>query len=341
MRSNRPFFAARVEEFVERRLERMLRGVGWKEWIDPYTGYGSERMLRIFGRVLLRRKHAKIGFDAAFDEFARRTGIRNYVTVSAVDAEFNVRVGDQVVRGVSDRQGYIDIRIHDHGLRPGWHTVEIFTDNSEPALAPVLVIGDDQDFGIISDVDDTMMVCWLPRILLAGWNAFVRNEYARQAIPGMAHMYRTLSAEHGGAPVIYVSTGSWNTHSFLTRFFKRHRIPLGPILLTDWGPTNTGWFRSGAAQKATYLLELAADFPQMSWLLVGDNGQRDPETYSDFIRFAPDKVRAVAIRQLSPTEHVLAHLSADVPTKTHADAEIPWVEAPDGRGLLRQLRTIL
>jgi phosphatidate phosphatase APP1 len=56
-------------------------------------------------------------------------------------------------------------------------------------------------------------------------------------------------AEHPGAPIIFVSTGAWNTAPTLTRFLKRNGFPIGPLLLTDWGPTNTGWFRSGQDHK--------------------------------------------------------------------------------------------
>mgnify|MGYP006197855923 CR=1 FL=1 len=31
------------------------------------------------------------------------------------------------------------------------------------------------------------------------------------------------------------------------RFMAEHGYPPGPMFLTDWGPTEEGWFRSGAA----------------------------------------------------------------------------------------------
>ena len=65
------------------------------------------------------------------------------------------------------------------------------------------------------------------------------------------------SAEHPDAPVIYLSTGAWNTSPWLTRFLRRNGYPDGPMLLTDWGPTNTGWFRSGQDHKHAQLHRLA------------------------------------------------------------------------------------
>ena len=103
------------------------------------------------------------------------------------------------------------------------------------------------------------MITMLPRMFIAAWNTFVRHEQARHIVPGMAPLYRDLLADHPGAPIFYLSTGAWNTAPTLTRFLKRHGYPLGPLLLTDWGPTNTGWFRSGQDHKRENLHRLAKE----------------------------------------------------------------------------------
>ena len=94
-----------------------------------------------------------------------------------------------------------------------------------------------------------------------------------------------------GAPIFYLSTGAWNTAPTLTRFLARHGYPAGPLLLTDWGPTNTGWFRSGQEHKRAALHRLAREFPQIRWILVGDDGQHDPKIYGDFARDRPERSR--------------------------------------------------
>ena len=76
--------------------------------------------------------------------------------------------------------------------------------------------------------------------------------------------------------------------------------------MTDWGPTNTGWFRSGIEHKRTELRRLMIDLPEVSWLLIGDDGQHDPLIYSEVVREHSDRVAAVAIRRLSQKEQVLA-----------------------------------
>ncbi|HBS76090.1 MAG TPA: ACP synthase, partial [Microbacterium sp.] len=139
-----------------------------------------------------------------------------------------------------------------------------------------------------------------------------------------------------GIPVVYLSTGAWNIAPTLMRFLRRHLYPPGATLLTDWGPTHDRWFRSGQLHKSENLRRLAAEFPDITWLLIGDDGQHDDEIYTRFASEHPGNVAAVAIRRLSPTEAVLA--GGRTAVNDHTAASVPWVSASHGAGLLRRLR---
>jgi phosphatidate phosphatase APP1 len=160
----------------------------------------------------------------------------------------------------------------------------------------------------------------------------------------MAQLYRELVATEPGAFVVYLSTGAWNVAPALERFLDRHGFPRGPLLMTDWGPTTEGWFRSGRAHKQTQLRRLLDELPQLRWILIGDDGQHDPELYQEVVDAAGSQVRAVAIRQLSPTEQVLTHGSPQpLPERRwgirRAVRPVPVLRAPDGFGLLGALRS--
>ncbi len=75
------------------------------------------------------------------------------------------------------------------------------------------------------------------------------DEHARRPVAGMAVLYERLHLRHPEAPFIYLSTGAWNVAPTLARFLGRNLYPPGPLLLTDWGPTAEGWFRSGRQHK--------------------------------------------------------------------------------------------
>jgi phosphatidate phosphatase APP1 len=250
-----------------------------------------------------------------------------------------IQIGDQVTETRTDRSGYVDCRVKGD-LAPGWAKARLSTDGAQPADAPIRVVDPACRFGLISDIVDTVMVTALPRPLLAAWNTFVLDEHARMAVPGMAVLYERLITANAGAPVFYLSTGAWNVAPTLTRFLSRHLYPAGPLLLTDWGPTPDRWFRSGQEHKRSTLRRLAAEFPHIRWLLIGDDGQHDQEIYSEFAHAHPDNVAAVAIRRLSPTQSVLAGAIPGPAGTAEAvgSGGKTWFSAPDGAGLWSLLR---
>ncbi len=320
---------ARVEDAVQRWRERRGRRRGLIATIVPFTGYGSTRWVRVLCRVQLAKADATA--TALVDN---PRGWRSFARIHVGHALVTVTAGGESRDVRADRGGVVDLRV-DVELSPGWHEIEITVEGSEPVRAPVFIVAPDIDFGLVSDIDDTVMVTALPRPFLAAWNTFVLNEHARRPVAGMAVLYERLKREHPGAPVVYLSTGAWNVAPVLTRFLERNLYPQGALLLTDWGPTHDRWFRSGQEHKRTSLRRLGEEFPGIRWLLVGDDGQHDPELYGEFAADHPSSVAGVAIRQLSTSEAVLAGGRSQV--REEDVEEVPSFGAPDGAGLSDQL----
>jgi len=354
--SSRPHVAARIEDTVRRYVQVPLRRRGWRPRVVGHTGYGAPGWARVFGRVLLSppkpaglaglaAMSAPPGLSSAASDRGPATedprrGWRAFLTVPVPDCPVVLEIGGTRHDVVTDRGGYVDVAVP-VDLPSGWHDATLTAPGALPATARVRIVDETEDFGIVSDIDDTVMVTWLPRPLIAAWNTFVLSETARNPVPGMADLLRTAQGPHPGALVLYLSTGAWNVAPTLTRFLARHGFPAGPLLLTDWGPTNTGWFRSGTAHKRSALERLTGELPHVRWLLVGDDGQHDPEVYGAFAAAHPDRVRAVAIRHLSPTEQVLSRGLAADPQQTgraSARSEATWVVGPDGTALAERLR---
>ncbi|MFP7760666.1 App1 family protein [Marisediminicola sp. LYQ134] len=322
-------FAARMEDSFHDFREKRARRRGLEPTVIPYTGYGAPGWVRVLGRVLLTTRSVKNG------GYASIRGWRSFTSVPVTDVDVVVTIDGTEHAVVADRGGVIDARIEVE-LAPGWHTAQITCEGSDPVDAPVFVVDTSVDFGIISDIDDTVMVTALPRPFLAAWNTFVVNEHARRPVAGMAVLYERLTREHRGAAAIYLSTGAWNVAPTLTRFLSRNLYPAGPLLLTDWGPTHDRWFRSGTDHKRSTLERLAHEFPSMKWLLIGDDGQHDETTYGNFLESHPENVKAVCIRQLSTSEAVLAGGRSRAEART-VEGHAPWFFAPDGAGLAEQL----
>ena len=328
----RPHIAAQLEDSIRRRIGRRLRRRGWHERLYGYTGYGTPETIRVFCRVLLSRhepEEARTALTHAEDsllDIAQR-GFRRFFTSPAVGVPVRIRAGDVEQVATTDRGGYVDVELSGHGLEPGWQEVHIGLHNGDTLTVSVRIVGPDVPVGLVSDIDDTVMVTHLPRVFIAAWNTFVRSEQVREAVPGMGAMFRSLVAENPGLPIFFLSTGAWNTAPALTRFLRRHDYPVGPLLLTDWGPTNTGWFRSGQQHKERELRRLRETYPGLRWILVGDDGQHDPVIYGEFAENHPQNVAAIAIRQLTAGQAVWVGGRS---RSTGRGRGVPWVYAPDG-----------
>lgn len=330
------------------------------------TGAAAGSMVRVMARMLMRPADApaegplfqhlpdqppRSAGQAA--EIARESwldaqrGWRQFIDAPVPYLPVTITVGGRRVRTRADRGGYVDVVIRDHGLPPGWHEATLEASGAAPVTARVHVIAPGLRLGVVCDIDDTVMVTGLPRALIAGWNVLVKSAAAREPVAGMPQLLSDLLDAHPDSPLVYLSTGAWNVVPTLRSFFARNGLPRAPMLMTDWGPTNTGWFRSGPDHKRTALRRLLIDLPQVRWLLIGDDGQHDPLVYSELAREHADRVAAVAIRRLSGREQVLAGTALVHPlahplgigpvARALAESPVPIVWGRDGHELASAL----
>jgi phosphatidate phosphatase APP1 len=291
--------------------------------------------VRLLGRVLLTPPGSGRRDPAAV------RGWRRFFSAPAPGIPVTVQVAGEEHRVESGRDGYLDL-VLPAALPPGRGEALVSAAGSPPVAAPLYVVARGAGTGIVSDIDDTVMVTALPRPMVAFWNTFVRQESSRVPVPGMPLLYHALLDAHPGAFVVYLSTGPWNVAPALEQFLARHGYPPGPLLLTDWGPTTSGWFRSGREHKQTQLSRLLTELPGLTWLLVGDDGQHDPDIYARTAQDFPGRVRAVVLRQLTAIEQVLTHGTPVPPEQDQerrgaAVAAVEEVRAADGVQLLAEL----
>ncbi|WP_243228011.1 App1 family protein [Microbacterium sp. CIAB417] len=327
-RSDKILWIARLERRFHAWRERGARRRGRTPSVAAFPGYGSERWVRVLARVVI----PPVGRDKG--EYAGIRGWRSFAAIPVAYGQVRVMVGGETHDVVADRGGVVDV-VLPATLEPGWQTLTAQVEGGQTTTLRVFIVSDGARFGVVSDIDDTVMVTAIPRPMLAAWNSFVVNEHARQPVPGMSVLLERVTREHPGAPLVYLSTGSWNVAPTLTRFLRRHLFPSGAMLLTDWGPTHDRWFRSGRAHKSTNLNRLAQEFPDIRWLLIGDDGQADDAIYTEFAGAHPGNVAAVAIRRLTPAEAVLA--GGRTAVNDHSAASVPWVSGDDGAELLDRL----
>jgi phosphatidate phosphatase APP1 len=157
---------------------------------------------------------------------------------------------------------------------------------------------------VISDIDDTVLQSNVTSLFKVARATFLGNARVRLPFEGVAAFYRALHRGRTGNmlnPMFYVSGSPWNLYDLLSEFFNLQEIPIGPVLfLRDWGLTEQGFLPiKNRAHKLSYITEIIVTFKDLSFILIGDSGQEDPEIYSEVIALYPNRIKAVYIRNVS------------------------------------------
>lgn len=296
--------------------------------IEPYIGHGGSEGVIVRGRVLDNAPPSEAAEGEGVGDAVRRT-VREFVTDELPGVSLRVTVADLSIEAVTDAGGYFRTRLcPDAGeLASPWTsgTVELahaYRGLTGPHSAPieVRVPGPEAKFGIISDIDDTLLQTGVQRVGQMIRQTITGSALTRTPFTGAPELYRDLAA--GVNPVFYVSSSPWNLHTFLVAFLRHHGFPLGPVLLRNLRGTPTG-----REQKTGRLHEILDLHPQLRFVLIGDSGEKDPAIYADIVRAHPDRIIAVYIREvrLDPgdgrVERVSGTWAHDVPFVLAADSD--------------------
>jgi phosphatidate phosphatase APP1 len=159
----------------------------------------------------------------------------------------------------------------------------------------------------------------------------------------VASFYRALQRGPAGDetnPLFYVSSGPWNLYELLVEFFALQRVPIGPIMLRDWGigsaeslPTHH------VTHKRAAIRRVLETYPSLPFVLVGDSGQDDPEIYASVIREHPGRIHAAYIRDVGGNDArrasvrtLAAELARDGATLLLAEDTLTAARHAAGRG---------
>jgi phosphatidate phosphatase APP1 len=322
------------------RLRRTRSGPPAHFRIEPYIGHGGAAGAVVRGRVLDNPPMTD-AVDGEGAGAAIRRRIRDFLTVELPGVRLRVTVAGASAEAVTDAEGYFGVllRMAPEALESPWThgTVELVggyrgTTGPHTTVVQVRVPSTRASFGIVSDVDDTILQTGVQRIVHMVRQTLTGSSLTRTPFPGAVELYQDLAADLN--PVFYVSSSPWNLHAFLIAFLRHRRFPLGPVLLRD---LLGSW--EGREEKGERIREVLDLHPQLSFVLLGDSGERDPEIYADIVRAYPGRILAVYIREvrLDPgdgrVEKVSSAWASEVPFVLAADSDAVRRHAA-GLGLL-------
>jgi phosphatidate phosphatase APP1 len=281
-------------------MRRWLTRLRGPHIVLPYLGYGTADKLTVCGRVLEDE-----GFRPARSaDRAWRNLVAMYKRFESDEvpgARVRARHGSTEAEATADHEGYFGVELATGPGNGPWRDVElelVAPRAGARATGKVLVPPASARFGVISDIDDTVVQSHVTAKLRMVVTLALSNARTRKPFEGVAAFYRALQEGAGGEnnPIFYVSKSPWNLYVPLVDFLQAQGIPLGPLLLRDYG---MHLLRGRGEHKARSIARVMETYPKLPFVLIGDSGERDPEIYADIVRRLPDRVRAIYIRSVN------------------------------------------
>ena len=276
----------------------------------PYLGFGNAARLWIKGRVLDEASfREQTGQDSSWSNLVAlyHRLESDQVAGARVLAHFDGRTQETV----TDGGGYFSFEIAaGTSLAAGSHRIELELPDSLGAdgapiraSAEAFVPAATARFGIISDIDDTVLWTNVTNKLNMALMLARTNAHTRKPFKGVAAFYRALRDGAGGHednPLFYVSSSPWHLFGFLVDFLRLQGIPVGPLLLRELGLRDVFKPTSHGSHKLEKIELILGFYPDMQFVLIGDSGEKDPEIYTEIVRRHPQQVRMIYIRNVNP-----------------------------------------
>ncbi|MDT7827772.1 App1 family protein [Pricia sp. S334] len=271
-----------------------------------YRGYANEQEIILSGHVF--SKNAPDRFNLEGRKLRHAYAVLRMFTIKTLgNVSVNLQFGDLISSTKTMEDGYFRFALpYSESLKSGWHS---FTVSAEINGTYVEEKGEfikpyPGEYGLISDIDDTFLVSHSSNFFLKLYVLLTRNVNKRKIFEGVVQHYRMLSVagrteKNKHNAFFYVSSSEWNLYNFIDRFAQLHDLPkavlklkriktgLGDFLFTGGGSHDHKFY------KIKHLLEF---YPELKFVLLGDDSQKDPYIYERIVKMFPAGIEAVYIR---------------------------------------------
>ncbi|MBT0607549.1 DUF2183 domain-containing protein [Aequorivita echinoideorum] len=290
--------------------------------IITFRSYGTSNHLYIKGRALEDENIdlSKKGFFTLLWNTYKR-----FETDLIKNTPLKVTLPDgRIIQTKTDHHGYFLIDETIEGLHPlvdenGWlhYKISFVEDFPKRKIqqnnsfkGEVMITSETAEFGVISDVDDTIMHTGLTsrfkwKVLK---NTVFKRAEKRIPLEGAADFYEKLqngSTGNQSNPIFYVSHSPWNLYRYLEYFLQKNHFPKGPILLRSFGNIFQKKTQAEKPQKQKEIINILKTYPQLPFILIGDSGEHDPDIYIEIAESHPERILAIYMRSVNHSRKML------------------------------------
>lgn len=272
-----------------------------------YRGYANENELIVMGHIF--RPTSKSDYNFEKKSFKNARSVINLFKIKTI-ANYDVYLnyGLQKIHTKTLDDGYFKFCIPLEKANDfGWQNYEVshVYNNETFSCKGTYIRPHDGNLGIITDIDDTFLVSHTNNFFKKLYILLFKNVNGRRIFEDVVPHYQALSSSGRNNKTeqnafFYISSSEWNLYSFIIKFTKIHQLPRAVILLKNIKTGLLDFFKSGRGshnhkfEKIKHVLEF---YPNLKYVLLGDDSQQDPYLYEHICKIFPITVKAVYIRQ--------------------------------------------
>ena len=280
--------------------------------IIPFDSYGTASKLNLKGRAL---EDENIDLNKTSWLHLFMNSWKRFETDEIRHTPLSVKLpNNETITFTSDAEGYYQVT-QDHNdfesfiNADGWLNYEVSyatahknqIQNNNKFFGRMLVPKTTSDFGVISDIDDTILYTGVTsrlkwRVII---NTFFKTPYKRKALEGASDFCTLLQKGTSGKsnnPMFYVSNSPWNLYRYLKMFLSVNNFPDGPVLLRDIRMPYDKTPKPELAHKYNEIYSILNTYPKLNFILIGDCGEKDAHIYLDVVKKFPNRILAIYLR---------------------------------------------
>lgn len=308
----------RISKIFSRLWGAIRKGIGidrlFPITIQVYRGFGTSDYLFLRGRVLRDKTIIRRENDTNWNNLSNT--IKRFNSWEIENAELSISFHKHSFSLKTDPEGYFTLS---EKLpfplsilptkEPFWQsaTIQIHSIPNQSVhfecSADIILPDQNSSYGVISDIDDTILqtyvTSWLKWRMI--YLTLIHNAISRQTFNGVTDFFHALRKGPEGNsynPFFYVSNSPWNLYDLLEEFLRHNNFPIGPILLRDFGLPYEEIPKTYQNHKHHHISSILKLYPHLSFILIGDSGEKDVDIYRTIHLGFPNRIKAIYIRDV-------------------------------------------
>ncbi|MDT0641498.1 DUF2183 domain-containing protein [Zunongwangia sp. F363] len=283
----------------------------------PYRSYGTYSRLYVKGRALDNEPLNIVQEQSTFRTI--KNTWKQFDSFEIPDAKIELVLPGKVkLSAKTNSEGYflfdktLENNLAEHSSNEGWIPYQLhYREKLDPGTelleghfqGEFLVPPVDAEFGVISDIDDTILHTGVTSFLK--WrllkNSLLTNAYKRIPLKGAPALYQKLQAGKSGKnrnPMFYLSNSPWNLYEYLKLFLDHNNFPKGAILLRDFRSPFDAATKPEKPHKQKEITNILKAYPDLKFILIGDSGEHDASIYTEIAAQYSDRILAIYLRSV-------------------------------------------